>query len=185
MDSDYGICGIDEAGRGCVAGSMFVCGVTTTGNELEQLGKISDSKKISRTTRDKIYNKVLKLNIKHFVVKNSASKIDEFGLSFCIKDSLIKIMSNMKAKRFIFDGNLNFGLNGLECIVRGDALIQEISLASIIAKSLKDMESDMLDKVYPQYGLAKHKGYITKMHVENIKKFSLSPIHRKSFKIKL
>lgn len=164
---------------------MFVCGVIATKEELNKLGKINDSKKLSRKIRDKIYNDVLKLKIKHFVIKNRATRIDKLGLSYCIKDSIIKIMSKAKADIFIFDGNVNFGINNLECIVKGDALIPEISLASIIAKTFKDRESEILDKIYPQYGMAKHKGYGTKTHIENIKKFSLSPIHRKSFNIKI
>lgn len=185
MDNEYTICGIDEAGRGCIAGSMFVCGVLAKKNEIDMLGNICDSKKLSRINRDKIYMRVLQLKIKHFVVKSDASKIDNFGLSYCIKNSLTKIILNIKADRFIFDGNSAFGVDNLEYLIKGDTLIPQISLASIIAKSMKDKESDMLDKIYPQYGLARHKGYATKTHIENIQKFSLSPIHRKSFKIKL
>ena len=184
MDKNCSICGIDEAGRGCIAGSMFVCGVIAMKNELNNLRMIRDSKKVSRKVRDEIYSDVLKLNIKHFVVKSSAKKIDTFGISRCIKDSITQIMSNIRADKFIFDGNTNFGMNGLEYMIKGDVLIPQISLASIIAKSLKDSESDILDRIYPQYGIAKHKGYGTKIHIENIRKFSLSPIHRKSFKIK-
>lgn len=184
MNGNYSICGIDEAGRGCIAGSMFVCGVIATKKDLNKLGKINDSKKLSRKRRDEIYEEVLRLKIRFFILKNNVSKIDKFGLIYCIKDSITKIISRAKADKFIFDGNVNFGINNLECIVKGDMLIPQISLASIIAKTFKDRESEMLDKIYPQYGIAQHKGYGTKMHIENIKKFSLSNIHRKSFSIK-
>ncbi|RDU62074.1 ribonuclease HII [Helicobacter sp. MIT 14-3879] len=178
------ICGIDEAGRGCLAGSLFVCGVVCEDLILDKIENLTDSKKLTRIKRDNIYNIAMKLEIKHFVVSFNANKIDLNGISKCMRNALIKIKSNLFANKYIFDGNTNFKVNGIECLVKGDNLIKQISLASIIAKSLKDKESDELDKIYPQYKLAKNKGYGTKEHIELIKIHSLSQIHRKSFNIR-
>lgn len=215
------VCGIDEAGRGCIAGSMFVCGILCKIEDLRGLEKINDSKKLTRRQRDEIYLKALNLKIPYFVAKFEASEIDNFGISYCLKNALLSIKnhfddfslklnvnfnddfstnlannilkntSNISIKeslksniKYIFDGNSSFGVSGIECLIKGDSFIPQISLASIFAKSLKDKESDELDKIYPQYKLAKHKGYGTKEHIELIKIHKLSPIHRASFKIK-
>lgn len=187
MDNSI-ICGIDEAGRGCIAGSLFVCGILCSLEEIEAIlktgAKIDDSKKLNRKNRDKTYNEVLNQNIPYFVVKFKAYEIDESGLSICMGEALKKIQTNLKAKKYLFDGNTNFKIQNIECIKGGDKTIKQISLASIIAKSLKDKESDELNILYPNYKINEHKGYCTKAHLELIKQHGYSPIHRKSFKIK-
>lgn len=177
------VCGIDEAGRGSIAGSLFVCGVVCEDSKLASIANLKDSKKLSRKQRDTIYNMALDMGIEHFVLKISPQEIDTNGLSQSLKNALLAIKQNLKASKFIFDGNTNFGVSGIDTLIKGDSLIAQISLASIIAKSLKDKESDELDRIYPQYGFARHKGYGTKGHIEAIKIHSLSPCHRKSFKI--
>lgn len=178
------ICGIDEAGRGCLAGSLFICGVMCEDSTLESITNLKDSKKLSRKQRDRIYELALSLGIKHFVVKVSPNEIDSNGISKCMKKSLILIKQNLAADKYLFDGNTAFDVDEIETIIKGDSKITQISLASIIAKSLKDKESDELHKIYPQYNLNKNKGYGTKEHIELIKIYSLSDCHRKSFKIK-
>ncbi len=178
------ICGIDEAGRGCVAGSLFVCGVACDDAALSQIAGIADSKQLSRKKRDKIYEIALAQAIPHFVVQFSANEIDERGIAQCIANALTQITQNLAASVYLFDGNTNFGARGVECVVKGDSKIAQISLASIIAKSLKDRESDALHALYPQYDFAKHKGYGTSAHIEAIKTHGFSPAHRKTFKIK-
>lgn len=178
------ICGIDEAGRGCVAGSLFVCGVACEEAILSKIAGINDSKKLTRTKRDSIYNLALLHKIPHFVAKFSAESIDSRGISACMKNALESIRANLNAQIYLFDGNTNFGVSGLECVIKGDSKVVQISLASIIAKSLKDKECDELHKIYPQWGFNKHQGYATKEHIALIKKHGLSPIHRKSFHIK-
>lgn len=184
IDNDEVICGIDEAGRGCVAGSLFICGVKCSLNDISNIKNINDSKKISRIQRDNIVNSINK-NIKYYVIKFSAYDIDNNGISKCMKLGLLEIISKLDSKRYLFDGNTSFGVGGIDCIIKGDSKILQISLASIIAKSFKDKESDELHIQYPYYHLDKHKGYATKTHKELIKLYGLSPIHRKSFKINL
>lgn len=178
------ICGIDEAGSGSIAGSLFVCGVLCNNNEIINIKNIRDSKKLTRKQRDNIYKQALQLNVKHFVVKCSANDIDNFGISKCMNNALFSICMNLKSDTYLFDGSNNFGINHIKCIVKGDNIVPQISLASIIAKSYKDKESDELDKIYPNYMLYKNKGYCTKEHIGLIKQYGLSNIHRKSFKLK-
>ena len=178
------ICGIDEAGRGCIAGSLFVCGVVCDDEILREIAGLNDSKKLIRKKRDEIYKIALAWQIQHFVAKFSAESVDKDGISTCIATALAQIKANLPAQNYIFDGNTSFGVRGVECVIKGDSKIPQISLASIIAKSLKDKESDELHKIYPQWGFDKHKGYGTKEHIEAIRKNGFSAVHRRSFKIK-
>ncbi|MGX3012187.1 ribonuclease HII [Helicobacter sp. 23-1044] len=178
------ICGIDEAGRGCIAGSLFVCGVVCDEAILREIAGLNDSKKIIRKKRDEIYKIALSWQIPHFVAKFSAKSIDEKGISKCIANALAQIIANLPAQKYIFDGNTSFGVRGVECVIKGDSKIPQISLASIIAKSLKDKECDELHKIYPQWGFEAHKGYGTKEHIKAIKAHGFSAVHRRSFKIK-
>lgn len=178
------ICGIDEAGRGCIAGSLFVCGVVCDEVILREIAGLNDSKKLTRKKRNSIYEIALEQKISHFVAKFSAESIDRDGISTCIATALTQIMANLPAQIYIFDGNTSFGVSGVECVIKGDSKIPQISLASIIAKSLKDKESDELHKIYPQWGFESHKGYGTKEHIEAIKAHGFSAVHRRSFRIK-
>lgn len=178
------ICGIDEAGRGCIAGSLFVCGVACSEAILREIKGINDSKKLSRKKRDEIYGFALSREIPHFVAQFSAKQIDENGISKCIATALAQIKANLAAQKYIFDGNTAFGVGDIKCVIKGDSKILQISLASIIAKSLKDKESDELHQIYPQWGFDKHKGYGTRAHIEAIRTHGFSAVHRKSFKIK-
>lgn len=184
INAESTICGIDEAGRGCLAGSLFVCGVLCNIANINKIANITDSKKLTRKARDCIFDEVLSLRIPHFVVKFSANEVDNLGISKCIQKALLRIKDNINAEKYLFDGNTNFKVDGIDCIIKGDSLIPQISLASIIAKSLKDKESDALSLQYPHYKLNKHKGYGTKEHIELIMRYGISPIHRKTFKIK-
>lgn len=185
------ICGIDEAGRGCVAGSLFIAGfVCEEKQDLFALG-IKDSKKLSQSKRFALES-TLRDNFATHIVQKSAAQIDTQGLSVLMREALEEIMEYFSplCNRFIFDGNTNFNAkspNGtqLETIIKGDTLVAAISCASILAKCAKDRESLELDKQFPQYGLAKHCGYGTGAHYEAIKHYGLSPIHRASFLTRL
>ena len=184
MREDECICGIDEAGRGCIAGSLFVCGVRCSINDMRDIKGIDDSKKLSRAKRDYIFDLVQDMGIAYFVAQFSASDIDDNGISRCMKKALLEIKERLDSTKYLFDGNTSFGVSGISCIIRGDSKIPQISLASIIAKSLKDKESDDLHTLYPLYEINKHKGYATKRHLELISLHGLSQVHRKSFKIR-
>ena len=182
------ICGIDEAGRGPVAGPMVYAGVIfkmENGKwKMENyFNELNDSKKLSPKKREKLFE-IIKENSVYHIVFKSNDEIDEKGLSKCIKESLNEIKEKLKAKKYLFDGNSNFGIEGIETIIKGDSKIKEISAASILAKVSRDRYMIDISKKYPEYNFAKHKGYITKEHIELIKKYGLCDIHRKSYKLK-
>lgn len=173
------ICGIDEAGRGCVAGDLCIAACVLK----KEIVGLKDSKKLSFKKRELLYEEIVK-NSKYLIVSFTSQKIDEIGLSSCFKEALSKIANEFLGFELIFDGNTNFGIDGITTVIKADSSYQAVSAASILAKVTRDREILKYDQIYPQYGFAKHKGYGTKEHVEAIKKYGYSNIHRKSFKIK-
>lgn len=184
------IAGIDEAGRGCVGGSLFVCGCFSRLEDeaLLDLG-VKDSKLLSLKNREIVANKILtNKQIQCFCIKVDSKTIDLLGLSSCIKEALDKIILQIQSidkscKQIYIDGNTGYGLD-LIPVIKGDRLIPIISTASIIAKYNKDLESKALHERMPHYCFNKHQGYATKLHIEMIKKYGLTHEHRKSYKIK-
>lgn len=173
------LCGIDEAGRGCLAGSLCVVGVVLK-SDIEGLG---DSKKLSSKKREALFEQIKQNSIYHIVLTDS-SKIDEVGISQAIQDSLKEIMQKIKADRYIFDGNTNYKIPNLENLIKADDKVKEVSASSILAKVTRDREILDLAKDYPEYAFEKHKGYGTKLHIEKIKEFGYTKLHRKTYKIK-
>jgi ribonuclease HII len=101
-----------------------------------------------------------------------------------MKHALLEIQENIKANEYIFDGNTTFGVANLKTIIKADAKIKQVSAASILAKVTHDKNIKQDSIKYPEYEFEKHKGYATKRHIELIKKYGYSPIHRKSYKLK-
>jgi len=179
--------GIDEAGRGSLAGSMYLVGVQTPSQDIiEKLKKLGlrDSKKISKSKRKRIFDFIINNNIKYYVVKISPNEIDTLGLSNCYKKGLTEIY-NQFDDDFIFDGNTLYGLNlPIKTETKADDKYIEVSIASIIAKVLRDKEIEDISKKYPEYLWEKHNGYPQKIHKEKIKELGyIEGIHRKSWKI--
>ena len=173
------ICGIDEAGRGPIAGPLVMAGVVLK-NDLVGL---KDSKKLTEKRREELFE-IIKENSIYKIVEIDNKIIDEKGLSFAIRFGLKTILETIKADRYIFDGNSKFGIENLETLIKGDDKVAEISAASILAKVTRDRFMKQQAKLYPEYGFEKHKGYITKFHIEKILKFGYCDIHRKSYKLK-
>jgi ribonuclease HII len=175
------LCGIDEAGRGPLAGPLLVAGVIL---EKDILG-LNDSKVLSEKKREKLFDEIIE-NSKYHIVFKSAKEIDEFGISFCLKSSILEIMEQLQefSSNFLMDGNTNFGIQNLQKEIKADAKYKEVSAASILAKVSRDRFMDSISSQYPNYDFIKHKGYGTKAHIEAIKKFGRSDIHRFSYKIK-
>lgn len=188
------ICGIDEAGRGCIGGSLFICGVCYKEVLIASLDYLSikDSKKLSKFQRERIAKTLISNpNVSYILVKKTASEIDRYGLSQCLKEALEQIMQSLKNKadRFIYDGNCSFKAkippqSSLLTQIKGDTFVHQISSASIIAKYAKDLECIEIDRIYPSYGFLSHSGYCTSLHKEKISQFGYTPYHRKSFKLK-
>ena len=175
------LCGIDEAGRGPIAGPLVVAGVIIK-NEIKGL---NDSKVLSEKKREALFE-IIKENCYFHIVFTDAKTIDEKGLSFCLKSSIQEIMENLenKASEFLMDGNTSFGIQTLQHKIKADATVQEVSAASILAKVSRDRYMCEIANTYPDYNFEKHKGYGTKAHVEKIKEFGRCQEHRYSFKLK-
>ena len=174
-------CGIDEAGRGPLAGPLVVAGVIL----FEDIQNLADSKVLSEKKREKLFDEI-KQKSKYHIVFKSAKQIDDLGISFCIKESILEIMKTLQndASSFLMDGNTNFGIENLQKEIKADAKYKEVSAASILAKVSRDRFMDSISENYPEYNFKKHKGYGTKAHVDAIKEFGRSDIHRFSFKLK-
>lgn len=188
------ICGIDEAGRGCVAGSLFIAAVALERalyDSFAALG-IKDSKKLSFDKRNKL-ERVIKSFLEsnngfYKIVSFSANHIDSHGLGTSIKlglQNLYDAAKNKGAKEIIFDGNSNFNIQGLRTMIKGDSKHALIAAASILAKCEKDREMLAYDKILPYFDFKNNKGYLTKIHKEKIKIHGYSDIHRKSYNIKI
>ena len=173
------LCGIDEAGRGPIAGSLVVAGVVLN----RPVEGLTDSKKISEKKRELLYPKIIE-NATYHIVTFPAHSVDELGISECMTIALQEIQSKIKCDSYLFDGNTTFGVENLETMVKADATVQEVSAASILAKVTHDREMIEFAKTYPEYDFEKHKGYGTKAHIEAIKKHGYTPEHRRSFRLK-
>jgi ribonuclease HII len=173
------LCGIDEAGRGPLAGPLMVAGVVLNGD----IDGLNDSKKLTEKRRDELYEVIIK-EARYHVVSFSALEIDTIGLSKLMTKALKEIMSELHADEYLFDGNSTFGVEGLQTLVKADATVESVKAASIIAKVTHDKVLYELDNIYPNYGFKNHKGYGTKAHIEAIKKYGYCEAHRKSFKVK-
>lgn len=185
------IVGIDEAGRGPLAGPMAVGIVMIKKNHTLPLTRIRDSKKLSPEAREEWFRKILlwkkEEKLSFCVMFVSAKDIDNKGLSWGLASSIEKglrklSVSPLKSEVFL-DGGLKAPKKFLfqKTIIKGDEKIPVISLASIAAKVLRDRKMVAFSKKYPKYGFEIHKGYGTLAHRRAIKKFGPAVIHRKSF----
>jgi len=173
------MCGIDEAGRGSLAGDLVIAGVILN----SPIKELTDSKKLSEKKREELYIKIIN-NSQYHIVSFSPKEIDKNGLSFCLAKGLESIQKNLQADIYLFDGNQTFGVLGISTLIKADTKVAEVSASSILAKVTHDRAIKKASSLYPQYKFEKNKGYGTKAHIEAIKKFGYCDIHRKSFKIK-
>ena len=174
------LCGIDEAGRGPLAGSLVIVGVILdTGVE-----GLMDSKVLSEKRREALFE-ILIRQVHHRIVRFSCEQVDDLGISECLRRGLREIQESFGDEvEYLYDGNTTFGVPNLTTMVKADAKVPEVSAASILAKVTRDREMIAIAEQYPQYGFEHHKGYGTRAHVEAIVTHGRCPIHRKSFRIK-
>ncbi len=185
--------GIDEAGRGCLAGSLFVAGVVCDEKialDFLKMG-LKDSKKLSPKKRFFLENKIKTHDeMKFCVIKKSTDEIDRLGLGVCLKLAVQEILETLSplAQTIKLDGNTAFGLNkrypNIQTIIKGDEKIAQIAMASVLAKTSKDREMLGLHALFKEYGWDKNCGYGTKQHIEAIIKLGATPFHRHSFTLK-
>lgn len=185
------ICGIDEVGRGPLAGPIVICcyildfNKIKKNNNLEKIG-INDSKKISDKKRRELINIIKDFSLEYSFGEASNTEIDKYGIieanRIAIERGILKLKN--KPDYILFDYNtcdVNFLSIPYEKIIKGDANIFSIACSSILAKVYRDDIMIDFSKKYPEYNFEKHVGYGTKIHIENIKKYGLCDIHRKTF----
>lgn len=173
------LCGIDEAGRGPLAGPLVMAGVILH----RSVEGLNDSKKLSEKKRELLFDQIRSVS-SHHIVRFGPEKIDEMGISWCLSEGLRSILHHLHADDYLFDGNSTFGVQGLRTMVKADATVPEVSAASILAKVTRDREMIELSSLYPEYGFDGHKGYGSAAHTEAIRTYGYCDIHRKSFKLK-
>ena len=177
------VCGIGEAGRGPLAGPVVVASVILPENSM--IEGINDSKKVSESKREKLYDIILQEAISYGIGIIYQDEIDEINILQATKKGLHEAVMKMEIKPNVILVDALTGIDTLgipyKSIIKGDAKSYSIGAASIIAKVTRDRIMREWDKVYPEYGFAGHKGYGTAKHIEAIKKYGLTPIHRKTF----
>lgn len=177
------ICGIDEAGRGPLAGPVVVASVIMS--EDSMIEGVNDSKKISEKKREKLYDIITTEAISYGVGIIQQDEIDEINILNATKKGLTESLKQLRIKPDIILVDALRDINTLNIpyrsVIKGDAKIYSIACASIIAKVTRDRIMREWDKVYPQYGFISHKGYGTAKHIAAIKEYGLCPLHRKSF----
>lgn len=177
------ICGIDEAGRGPLAGPVVVASVIMPKDSA--IEGVNDSKKISEKKREELYDKITEEAISYGVGIIDHEQIDKLNILNATKLGLTTSLQELKIKPnlILVDALNKIDTLGIEykSIIKGDALCYSISCASIIAKVTRDRIMRQWDEVYPMYGFINHKGYGTASHIQSIKEYGLCPIHRRSF----
>ena len=176
------VCGVDEAGRGPLAGPVFAAAVILP-DGLENIG-LNDSKKLTEKKRDALFGIITEKAVAWCVASADEKEIDELNILNATFLAMKRAVDGLAVRPdlALIDGNRRPG-TGIreETIVKGDAKSISIAAASILAKVSRDRYMLELDKKYPEYCFAKHKGYPTALHYEMIKKYGVSPVHRLSF----
>lgn len=178
------IAGVDEAGRGPCAGPLIIAAVILNDPLAKSLGGVKDSKQLSADQRDDLFELIKANSLAYSIIEISVEEIDSLGLHKCNVEGMRRAVQALDAKAdyVLTDGYSIPGLSTPNLAVwKGDQVAITISAASILAKVHRDRIMIELDKKYPMYGLANHKGYITASHTAAIKEFGVLPIHRKSF----
>jgi len=181
-NQDRLICGVDEAGRGPLAGAVYAAAVIL--DRKRPINGLADSKKLSEKTRSYLATEIRESALAWFIARAEVEEIDRFNI---LQASLLAMQ---RAVEGLTIAPCEVLIDGLYCpklvipcraIVRGDSSVAEISAASILAKTARDADMLRLHLEYPQYGFDRHKGYPTAMHLEALRLHGVSEFHRKSF----
>jgi len=178
------IAGVDEAGRGPCAGPLLVAAVILKDPFAPELSEVRDSKEVSEKKREELFELIMSIAESVSIIRVSVSDIDERGVHAANLDGMRRAVKGLSIEPayVLTDG---YAIEGLAvpnvAVWKGDQVVTAISAASIIAKVTRDREMIELDKKYPQYGFAQHKGYITTAHTAALKEHGPSPEHRTSF----
>ena len=181
------VCGADEAGRGPLAGRVYAAAVILPENyeEIPELAAVNDSKKLSEKKRDALAEVIKEKALAWCVAYAEVDEIEEINILNAALVSMNRAINGLKVKAefALIDGNKNMNIEVPSVpVIDGDALCPSIAAASILAKTERDRYCyEYLDKEFPEYGFAKHKGYGTKAHYEAVDKYGLCKEHRPSF----
>lgn len=176
------VCGVDEAGRGPLAGPVFAAAVILPRGYV--IDGVNDSKKLTEKKREQLYSKIKEQSLAYCVASASVDEIDEINILNATFLAMTRAVSGLQVKAdfALVDGNRLPSLEiDAKAVVKGDALSESIAAASILAKVERDHFMLNLANEYPNYAFEKHKGYGTKLHIEMIKKYGASNVHRKTF----
>ncbi len=176
------VCGVDEAGRGPLCGPVCAAAcILPSGLYLEGL---NDSKKLTPKRRDKLFDEICANAVAYSIATASVEEINNLNILEATLLAMRRAIDGLsvKADYALIDGNVCRGFaTPAQCVIHGDAISPSIAAASILAKVTRDRLCDELDREYPQYGIAKHKGYGTKQHMDALRQYGPSPIHRTQF----
>ena len=182
------ICGVDEAGRGPLCGSVVAAAcILPDGLDIPEL---NDSKKLTPKKRDKLFDLIKEKAIAYGIAEGTVAEINELNILEADLLAMRRAIDGLrtpsgepyKADFALIDGNIDRDFQiPARAVVKGDSLSMSIAAASILAKVTRDRMCEDMDKAYPQYGIAKHKGYGTKEHMAALREHGPSPIHRTKF----
>jgi ribonuclease HII len=176
------LAGVDEVGRGPLAGAVVACAVIL--DPEKPVSGLNDSKKINQKKRERLSNEIKANALAWSLGRAEVEEIDELNI---LKASLLAMkraveLLKIEPKLVVVDGQYTPDIEHEKiAIIKGDSLVPAISAASIIAKVARDNEMIKFDEVYPGYGFSSHKGYPTKQHIESLEKLGITEIHRRSF----
>ena len=176
------VCGCDEAGRGPLCGPVVAAAVILP-RDIEIEG-LNDSKKLTEKKREALFEIIKERAVAYAIAEASPAEIDEINILNASMLAMRRAVDalQIKADFALIDGNCSRGFEiPTETVVKGDAKSASIAAASILAKVTRDRQCAELDRLYPEYGIAKHKGYPTKEHMDAVREHGPSPIHRRSF----
>lgn len=181
------LCGVDEAGRGPLAGPVFAAAVILREDAVPE--GLNDSKKLSEKKRDQLFDEICDKALAYGIASASVEEIEEYNIlqaTFLAMRRAVEMLS-VTPSVVLIDGNRTPSGLTVPCrtVIKGDALSASIGAASILAKVSRDRVMMELDAAYPQYAFAKHKGYGTALHYERLVEHGISPVHRPSFLKKL
>ena len=177
------ICGIDEAGRGPLAGPVVVAGVIMPEDSMIEF--VNDSKKVTEKRREKLYDIIKEEAISYSIAVIDKDVIDDINILNATKKGVTEVVDGLEVKPdlILVDALEHIDTKGIpyEPLVKGDARCYNIAAASILAKVTRDRIMRQWDEIYPEYGFSSNKGYGTAKHIAAIKEYGLCPIHRVTF----
>lgn len=178
------IAGVDEAGRGACAGPLVVAAVILKNPRNNDLAEVKDSKELTAGKREELFEVIIRHSTHHSIIEISPQEIDDIGLHRSNLEGMRRAISalGIEPQYILTDGYEIEGLSSPSLAVwKGDQVALSISAASVLAKVHRDRLMEKLDFMFPGYGLATHKGYVTRAHEKALIELGVSPIHRRSY----